>query len=931
MVPLPIDSHLPQITDAVRNHRALVLVAEPGAGKTTRVPPALLRANLLTAEHPNLVMLQPRRVAARASAERIAEENGWELGREVGYHVRFDRRIGPQTRLRVLTEGILTRQMLDDPFLEGVGAVILDEFHERSLHTDVTAALLREVRQTVREDLILVVMSATLDAEPVAAFLGGAPVVRVPGRTFPVSVSFVTPLGDRLPEQAAAAVRNAVEEPFTSGMGGSPVSFSHQEHGRAADATKDDLLVFLPGAEEIRRTMQRLEPIAEQHGLLLLPLHGSLPFDEQQRALRPAKQRKVILATNIAETSLTIDGVSTVIDSGYARVAGFDPRRGLDKLELARISKASATQRAGRAGRTGPGRCIRLWSEREDRQLAAFEEPEVRRVDLCGTVLALHAWGKPDPRQFGWYEAPDERMLASAERLLFMLGALTSETAGQITPLGRRMMELPVHPRLARLLIEAAAHDLLDEGATVAALLSEKDVVARAAPTGPGAPRAPKERGDSDLTLRLALLAEAERDRFHHGLRDRGIDPAAARQVAKTRDELLRAARRLWRGDGAKDSVQRSEDNVERSTSNPRRSTGAPDRKLDVERCALDVERAPSFVERSPLLLRLPLLAYPDRVCRRRGGDPATATMVGGGGVRVAAESVVWDAEFFLALDARHDERSQTREAMVRVGSAIDPAWLGEYFPDSVRRERGAAYDEQRQRVVGRSAVYYRDLLVSEHASSEVPPEDAAAALRAALAPRAAEILAGDEDLAGTLKRLALLEHALPRHLWPKHGRAGASFTDEELVGEACAGATTLEQVKRNLRHVLDAKLSYDERRLLDEHAPESLEVPTGNRIKLDWSPAGIEPLRGPVLAVRLQEVFGWTDTPRLLGGRAPVVLHLLGPNYRPVQVTEDLRNFWATTYFQVRKDLRARYPKHSWPDDPLTAKPEARGGRRRT
>src|SRR4051812_48365834 len=539
MIPLPIDPHLPQIVNAVRQHRALVLVAEPGAGKTTRVPPALLRAGLLSREHPNVVMLQPRRVAARASAERIAEENAWELGREVGYHVRFERKISRDTRLRVLTEGILTRQMLDDPFLEGVGAVILDEFHERSLHTDVTAALLREVRQTVREDLVLVVMSATLDAEPVATFLGGAPVVRVPGRTFPVEISFVTPVGERLPEQAAASVRAAVEEPFVPkrSAGVSPASSAlEEERGRDARATlKDDILVFLPGAEEIRRTMHRLEALAGQHDLLLLPLHGSLPFDEQQRALRPSPKRKVILATNIAETSLTIDGVSTVIDSGYARIAGFDPRRGLDKLELTRISKASATQRAGRAGRTGPGRCIRLWTEREDRHLPAFEEPEVRRVDLCGTVLALHAWGKPDPRQFGWYEPPDERMLAAAERLLVMLGALTSESGGQITALGRRMMDLPVHPRLARLLIEAATHGMLDDGATVAALLSEKDIVARATPTGPFSPRAARERGDSDLTLRLALLAEAERDRFHHGLRDRGIDPTAARQVVKTR------------------------------------------------------------------------------------------------------------------------------------------------------------------------------------------------------------------------------------------------------------------------------------------------------------------------------------------------------------------------------------------------------------
>ena len=409
MSPLPIDAVLPEVVARLREPgRSLVLVAPPGAGKTTRVPPAVLRAGLLSREHPNLVMLQPRRVAARASAERIADENGWQLGREVGYHVRFDRRLGPDTRLRVLTEGILTRQLLADPFLEGVGAVLLDEFHERSLHTDVTVALLREVQQTVRPDLILVIMSATLEAEPAAAFLGGCPVVRAEGRTFPVEISYQRPRAQSsLPDRAADAVTEVLtaadSSPITPHASLAADSSLGTQH---SSLPPGDVLVFLPGAEEIRRTQRRLEPLAERAGLLLLPLHGSLPAEEQTRALRPARQRKVILATNIAETSLTIDGVTTVVDAGYARVAGYDPRRGLDRLELARVSKASATQRAGRAGRTAPGRCVRLWSEREHAALADFERPEVMRVDLAATVLALHAWGKPDPRVFGWYEPP---------------------------------------------------------------------------------------------------------------------------------------------------------------------------------------------------------------------------------------------------------------------------------------------------------------------------------------------------------------------------------------------------------------------------------------------------------------------------------------------------------------------------------------------
>ena len=924
MLPLPIDPYLPEITSRLRGSRALVLVAEPGAGKTTRVPPAILRANLLPREHPNLVMLQPRRVAARAAAQRIADESGWELGREVGYHVRFDRKVGPQTRLRVLTEGILTRQLLDDPFLESVGAVLLDEFHERSLHTDVTAALLREVRQTVRDDLVLLVMSATLDAEPVATFLGGCPIIRVPGRTFPVRITYSLPSGEKLPDRVAAAVREVIERgtgdpqcdtgvppvPATLKDQRSPV-LHHRSHGRDARVTLDDILVFLPGADEIRRTMHGLEPLAQTHDLLLLPLHGSLSPEDQNRALRPAPRRKVILATNIAETSLTIDGVGTVIDSGLARVAGYDPQRGLDRLDLKRISKASATQRAGRAGRTGPGRCVRLWTQREEAAMADFELPEIRRVDLAGTVLALHAWGKPDPRSFGWFEPPPEQTIRSAERLLAMLGALDNETNGSITPLGRAIVDLPAHPRLGRLLLGAAELGMLEQGAAVAALLSEKDILA---PTFEGPrPTGPTTQGRSDLTCRLELLALAEHSRFSPSLRDRGVDPAAARQVARTRDDLLRVARHLNPRRGTEEGAHTEE----RGHSHFRSGGEAPE-KVNVP-----------FVS-DGALLKLPLLAYPDRVCRRRSSDPSAAVMVGGGGVRLAPESVVRQSEFFLALDARADERSAKREALVRVASAIDVQWLEQLFPQSTRTGRFAVYDAPRRRASGRLRVAYRDLVLREAETGELDPDAAAAALREALLPQAESLILSDEQLAALAQRLSFLEHLLPGHLWPREGFGRAAFDERSLVADACAGAVTLDDVKRNLRNLIEANLTHDVRRVLSEHAPEALVMPTGNRIRLDWSTASVEPLRGPTLSVRLQELFGWTDTPRVAGGTVPVRLELLGPNYRPVQVTEDLRNFWATTYFQVRKDLRARYPKHSWPEDPLSAKPEAKGGRRR-
>jgi ATP-dependent helicase HrpB len=870
MLRLPIDAVLSEITNHLRSSRNLVLVAPPGAGKTTRVPPAILAAKLLSTDHPNLVMLQPRRVAARTVAERIADENGWELGREVGYHVRFDRKVGPSTRLRVLTEGILTRQLLDDPFLEGIGAVLLDEFHERSLFTDVAIALLKEVQQTVRPDLILVVMSATLEAEPVSRYLGDCPIVRAQGRTHPVDI-FYEPDNSPLPQRVAAAVQRVVD---------------HTDAG--------DVLAFLPGAEEIRRAMSAL---SHRDDLLVLPLYGALTPAEQNLALRPAPKQKVILATNIAETSLTIDGVRTVVDTGLARVASYDVDRGMDRLDLQRISNASATQRAGRAGRTAPGRCVRLWAGNE--KLEPFDLPEIRRVDLAGTVLSLHAWGKPVVRDFGWYEAPEEETILAAEELLLMLGALRENSRNEtskprmkdegrnsneetktysITLLGKQLAGIPAHPRLARLLVSAAELRLLHEGASLAALMAEKDIVL------PG--RGPAVASSSDLIYRLGLLDEAERSRFAPSLFDRGVDASAARQTCRTRDELLRIGKHL----------------TEPGVAGPVRGV--------TPRLSLEEN-----------LLRLPLNAYPDRVCKRRDSDHNAAAMVGGGGVRLAHESTVKQGDYFLAIDARHDPRSATRESLVRIASVIDVAWLAELFPASVRREIGVEFDPQKQRVFGFVRTWYRDLLLEDDRNAAVDAAKAGDALAAALRPKAREIFLADEASGNLLTRVAILRQHMPEHPWP-------TFSDDDLgdaLAEHCAGKRSVEELKReSLSNVLRHRLVYPLDRLLEEHAPESITVPTGNAIRLEYSAN-----QPPVLAVRLQELFGWTETPRVAGGRVRVRLHLLGPNYRPVQVTDDLRNFWATTYFQVRKDLRARYPKHSWPEEPLSATPEARGRRR--
>ncbi len=1024
LVPLPIDRTIPELLEVLRRSASAVLVAPPGAGKTTRVPPAMITAGLLSKEHPNLVMLQPRRVAARAAAARIADEQGWAVGNEVGYHVRFDRKISRNSRIRVLTEGILTRQLLDDPGLEGIGAVLLDEFHERSLHTDIAIALLREVQESLRPDLKLLVMSATLAAEPVAKFLGEAPIVRSEGRMFPITTRYRSVAMPAAVDEVPQALADLLADPQDDG---------------------GDVLVFLPGMEEIRRTQRRLEdgiPLTPSPGtpgegggegraatsqsprgsaepspnplpayrarafkthagdLLVLPLHGSLTADEQDLALRPSERRKIILATNIAETSLTIEGVTNVIDTGLARLASYDAERGLDRLDLSRISRASAEQRAGRAGRTAPGRCIRLWSEKEHHALAAYNEPEIRRVDLAGTALSLHAWGV-NPRTFGWFEPPGESAINTAEELLEMLGAIerpirgtggspvsaaehgraaratdesssprstgyqpvspaqdhglvahATETPARITPLGKRMVNLPMHPRLARLLVAAQDIGLGREGATLAAMLSEKDILPFQADRDA---RRANVTGDSDVLYRLQRLESG----------DRSLDHAAVRQVNAARHQFLQA---IENRDRRETSAPPSAD--ARSSPSPG-TPGEGERRQSLRgvragaasstQSRMGTEPSPNplpaYRERAQdstddALLKLILLAYPDRVCKRRI-DPTQAVMVGGGGVRIGTESIVSQAAFFVAIDARHDNYSRQQQAVVRIASRVEESWLEELFPQSIRREVTAEFDTARGKVIGMRRTLYRDLPLKEEIDAVVDDEAAARVLADVIRPRVATLLREDEHLAPLVARLELLAEHMPEHPWPeikgtvpfisavqKKGditifsdavfacRAGLENSDvpffEDWIVEACRGCRTIDDAKRRLAQALKNQLVYPLDRLLEQHAPETVEVPTGNRIKIDYKPGA-----RPVLAVRLQEVFGWLDTPRIANGKVPLLMHLLGPNYRPVQITDDLRSFWGNTYFQVRKDLRVRYPKHSWPDDPLTATPQAKGRRR--
>jgi ATP-dependent helicase HrpB len=853
--PLPIDEALPALLAALRVGGNAVLIAPTGAGKTTRVPPALLAAGISGGK--TIVMLEPRRIAARAAARRMAEEGGWRLGEEVGYQVRFDHRAGLATRILVVTEGILVQRLQADPFLEDVGAVIFDEFHERSLQTDLSLAMARRVQREVRPDLRLLAMSATLDPGPIAKFLGDCPVVESRGRLFPVAVSWIDPRRDRaepppLPGLVAGAVRRALGE------------------------MQGDVLVFLPGVGEIQRCAEALEGLASERGLAVLPLYGDLPTEQQDAVLRPLDRRKVVLATNVAETSVTVDGVTAVVDSGLVRRLRFDPSTGLDRLELGKVSRASAEQRAGRAGRQAPGVCLRLWGEWEQAALPEREVPEIARVDLAGPALQLLAWGENDLAAFGWFEPPDPAALAAAETLLRRLGATDGHG---VTATGRAMARLPVHPRLARLLIEGTGSGHPREAALLAALLAERDPFPRSPRSERGT--GPRRSSRSDLLDRLDALEAFEAP----GRRDRGdrseggaLHAGAARFVLKARDQLVKTLV----------------------------AAGLEDRRKG---------RQPQAGERDEVLLRALLAAYPDRVARRREPRSPRGVMVGGRGVRLAEESAVLDPDLFLCLEIAAGTPS---EALVRLASEVEPGWLA---PELLRTAVELAFDETRERVIGWKRTRYEDLVISE---AEVPAagEEAERLLAAAAAARPERALPLDgPEIAAFLARVRWLAGWMPDLNLPVLDAADLA----RLLPALAAGKRSFAELRRlPLLGILEGTLSWEQRQALEKEAPERLEVPSGSRIRIDY-----EPGRPPVLAARIQEMFGLAETPRLAGGRAPVLLHLLAPNGRPQQVTSDLRSFWETTYRQVRKELQGRYPRHAWPEDPWNARPERRPGRK--
>jgi len=841
MISLPIDAVLPALRQALENRDEAVLEAPPGAGKTTRVPLALLNESWLAGQ--TILMLEPRRLAARAAAERLASELGEKVGETVGYRIRLDSKVGPKTRIEVVTEGILTRRLQADPALEGVGLLIFDEYHERSLDADLALALSLNGRELLRDDpLKILLMSATLEGERLSRLLADAPVVSSEGRMHPVDIRWGRPFqpGEFIEPRVVDSVLQAL-----------------------ADQT-GSLLVFLPGQAEIRRVHQSLqEALGERPDILLCPLHGELDLNAQRAAIDPAPKglRKVVLATNIAETSLTIDGVRVVIDAGLARVPRFDPGSGMTRLDTQRISRASATQRAGRAGRLEPGVCYRLWSESQHDQLAAHGSAEILQADLAGLALQLGRWGVT-PDQLRWLDQPPAAAFSQAQDLLARLGAFRPGSRDNLSEHGQAMAELPAHPRIAHLLLRGQDLGLAAMACDVAALLGERDI---------------QRGGGADLHSRLALLSgESKANRGGHG----GVQ--RARQLARQYRGLLRG------------------------------KAGAAVADPDHPRW----------------LGALLALAYPDRVAQQRREGGAEYRLANGRAALFAEVDALMKCPWLVVADL--GSRQGQREERIYLAAQFDPALLDDVLAEQVERLDILDWDEREQVLRAERQTKVGELVLSREPLPGLDDQARAKALLGLVRRKGLNLLTWTPELRQWQARVTLLRQLdLEKHgqsEWPDLGDEALLASLEDWLQPYLGKVSRLSHFAAlDLPSILRSLLPWPLPQRLDEWAPTHLAVPSGSNIRLDYSETP------PILAVRLQELFGLADTPRIAQGRQQVKLHLLSPARRPVQVTQDLANFWRTTYAEVKKDLKGRYPKHYWPEDPLVAEATARAKPRGT
>ena len=826
---LPIREVLPELRAALARGHA-VLAAPPGSGKTTVVPLALLDESWLAGAR--ILMLEPRRLAARAAAARMAELSGTVVGDTVGYQVRFDRRICARTRIEVLTEGVLTRRLQGDPELRGVGLVVFDEFHERSIHADLALALCLDVARALREDLRILVMSATLETGPIAALLGGAEVVRGEGRQYPVEVRYLErPIDGPLVAAAERATRRALAE------------------------HSGDLLVFLPGGGEIRSLVDRLEADAPG-GVLIAPLYGDLPKAVQDAAIRPREdgRRRVVIATDIAETSLTIDGVSTVIDAGYCRQPRFDPNRGLSRLETLRVSQASAQQRAGRAGRQGPGVCYRLWTQAQHRELAEHAEPEIRTADLAPLALELLRWGVASPADLAWLDLPPAGHWAQALDVLGRLGL--TDGAARLTATGARVAALGAEPRLGLLLLSGAMGGASVLAADLVALLEERDPL-----------RGRRgELASTDIELRLHALEASRAGRLTGDL-----DAPALQRVERAARHWSVIAGRL--GSGMADT--------------PPPSAGG-----------------------------LLSLAFPDRVGLRRPGSLNRYLLASGRGATLPTGDPLARAEVIVAADLD----AGVADGRVHLAASSSLAEVRALHRSRLTSEERVVWDGARGLVRAERIERLGALVLSSTTVARPDRAAIAAALCTAVGEAGIASLPWTEEARQLQARIAFLSRHDPAGDWPDLSDERLATTLEGWLGPRLVGMNRLGEVRRlDLAAILRDQLAGAQQQRLSRLAPEAIAVPSGSRRRVDYA---AEP---PVLAVKLQEMFGLADTPRLCEGRVQVMLHLLSPARRPVQVTQDLAGFWARGYPQVRKELRGRYPKHPWPEDPWNAIPTGR------
>lgn len=824
--PLPIDSLLPRVLASLKDNPNLVLTADPGAGKTTRVPRALLDGGLLGAGE--CWVLEPRRLAARLAAMRVADELGEGLGERVGYAVRFEQKVSKATRIRFVTEGLLLRRLQSDPQLKGIAVVVLDEFHERHLHTDLAITLLRRLQLKERPDLHLLVMSATLDAGPVASFLD-APALQSEGRVFPVALSYSDRTDDR---PVSVQVAEAVERLYAAGL-------------------KGHTLVFLPGAAEIRACLKSCEGIAQRLGARIFPLHGELSAEAQVQAIAPSFIPKIILSTNVAESSVTLDGIGAVVDSGLGREAQHSPWSGLPSLRTTRISQARCIQRAGRAGRTGPGLCVRLFTESDFNARQAFDAPELQRADLAESLLALHGLGIPSADDLDWFEAPPRASVNAAEKLLRWLGAL--DINGTLKVVGRAMLKEPLHPRLARLVVAGDEAGIPRLARLAAALLETGDLEAR---QNLDRGLAPKGRPVlSDLLLRLDQFQEVEAAAFNAGAcRAAGLDGAAVHRAHQAVKSLLR-----------------------------------------------DVPNRDDPSDAEARLLKALLLAYPDRLAKRGGG--ATVAFLGGGGATLDHRSRV-KTGLLLALEADQIKRGAGSDTTVRLASMCEADWLLEAFPEHLKATEELFFNASKDRVERISRLWFEDLCIDESRG-----------------PAQADQIGVADILADALFRKGLgadqekVDRLLDRAAFLSKQREDLGLADREsfrhrLLAKACEGAVSLKDLKANdWGWSLKSLLGEEASRLFETWAPDMVQLPKGRPAKIHYEG------ESPWIEARLQEFWGLKVGPTIAGGAVPLVLHLLAPNMRAVQVTTDLKGFWERVYKELRPGLSRRYPKHHWPE----------------